>query len=122
MTDHDILERILDGSLVVDLESGETTSNGRTLTVIHRTHKDGPQRGTYRFFEIWKAGKRKKIARHRLVWLAATRQLIPDGFDVDHRDDQDVDGISNLCLLPSSVNRALGAEVARTNANTEEPF
>lgn len=105
MTDQDILQRIEDGSLIVDVEQAVVESismyGRKQLRVIERESNGS----AYRFVEITSNGKKKKIALHRLVWIAANRQITPEGFDVDHRDGP-FDGISNLRLRPSAENRA----------------
>ena len=106
LSDAEILARIQDGSLQLDTRRATVTSNGRPLAVIEREHPDGPQRGTYRFVKICSRGKQKKIALHRLVWMAAKVRLVPDGYDVDHIHNQDDDTIDNLRLLQAAVNRA----------------
>lgn len=109
MTDQDILDRILDGSLEVVIHTAKVFSNGKELKQTSKTHRDGPQRGTYRFVEVAKDKLKKKIAVHRLVWMAAHKTTIPEGHDIDHRVSQDDDSIDNLRLLKSEVNRSLGS-------------
>lgn len=106
VVDHDILQLILQDELYVDTNKPTVWKNGKVLTIFSRTHKDGPQRGTYRFVQICCNGKKKKIALHRLVWMAHTKQLIPDGYHVDHVIDQNDDSIGNLQLLPYDENLA----------------
>ncbi len=110
MTDKDILSRIESGSLVVDTELAIVTSvtaryGARTLRIIERESNGS----TYRFVEVTASGKKKKISLHRLVWIAAHRQLPPAGYDVDHEFGMRVenpDGIWNLRLLTIAENRA----------------
>lgn len=112
LTDQDILDRINEGSLIVNtsiavvdsLASGRTT---RLRIINHRPAGGSP----YNFVEICRRGKKKKIALHRLVWMAANRRLVPDGFDVDHINGKGVenaDGIENLRLLESIANQTRG--------------
>lgn len=112
MSDQDVLARIEAGTLVVDTDRATVFSvsryGGTFLRVIERESSGS----TYHFVEITSAGKKKKIALHRLVWIAAHRELPPPGFDVNHKRGKRVplpDSIDNLELLPSSVNRRLGA-------------
>jgi hypothetical protein len=115
MTDQDILKRIVDESLVVDVNTATVMSYGTMLKPISRTHKEGKKRGTYRFINVSFLGKQKKIALHRLVWMAFHRKLIPDGYDIDHRELQTDDTIYNLRLLESGHNRSLGTQKAHSN-------
>lgn len=108
LTDDEILQRVRAGSLVVDVNRAVVRNDaGHRLKVIEREHIDGAQRGTYRFVKICSGGRQKKIALHRLVWMAAHGRVVPPGHDVDHINDQCDDTISNLRLLESSENRAL---------------
>ena len=107
LTDAEILARIQDGSLQVDTHRGVVRNRqGKALAVFEREHPEGPQRGTYRFVSVCSNGKKKKIALHRLVWMAANGRTVPDGYDIDHIASQTDDTIQNLRLLESAVNRA----------------
>lgn len=107
MTDQDILERLLDGSLWVQGETVFTASSSSPLAVEKKTSNGS----TYDFVTVCSGGRKKKIALHRLVWMAHHRQLVPEGFDVDHVLGKEIpspNAIENLRLLESSVNRSLG--------------
>ena len=112
MTDSCVLERIKDGTLRICprgrfVES--KTNRGKTRLQIIRRKRHGSE---YRFVSICANGKKKKVSVHRLVWMSQHMQLVPDGFDVDHENGKRIrfpDSIENLRLLPSSVNRSLGA-------------
>lgn len=112
MTDQDILDRIEEGSLIVDTKRATVVSvthhGRRQLRVLRRK----PPGGTYyNFVEICKAGRKKKITLHRLVWMAAHRQLIPDDCDIDHINGKGIpnaDGIDNLRLMDSMRNQTRG--------------
>lgn len=122
MADEHILERIRNGSLRVDIKLATVESLGKggefkSLRIINR-HSNG---SSYRFVEIGFQGMQKKIALHRLVWMAHHMQTVPDGFDVDHiRGKVGGDGIENLRLLDSSRNRSLGKPIVSENG--EFPF
>lgn len=111
MTDDDILQRLVECSLIVDVLAGDKVwSHSRNmgwkeLRIIH--HQPKNRSGEYRFVEITRGGKKKKISLHRLVWMTVNQKEVPDGYDVDHIEDQGNDGIANLRLLPSYVNRML---------------
>lgn len=107
MTDADILERIINGTLWVDGETVWSANAKEPLTVVTRTSN----RSTYQFVSVSLRGRKKAIALHRLVWMFHNKQLVPEGFDVDHRFGKNVDrpnAIENLRLLESSINRSIG--------------
>jgi len=104
LTDEDILARLIEGTLSVDIVKAEVYSGDRKLSV---READRGSRGRYRFVEICRNGKKKAIALHRIVWMAVTKRLIPDDKDIDHiRGSVAGDGISNLRCIPSSMNRS----------------
>lgn len=113
MTDQDILDKIVSGRLTVFPDTAEVfsyrkvTESWTKLRVIERESNGS----TYRFVEICKGCKKKKIALHRLVWISFHRELVPKGYDVDHIEGKDrdyPDAIDNLQLLESSFNRSRG--------------
>ncbi|MGV3485377.1 MAG: HNH endonuclease [Planctomycetaceae bacterium] len=121
MADADVLAMIEDGRLVVDVNQATVIGPmGRPLAIVCREHKDGPSRGTYRFVKVCCNRRQKKVALHRLVWMAAHLAIVPEGFDVDHVQSQDDDRISNLRLLESSINRAMGQAKAGCSRSEDE--
>jgi hypothetical protein len=109
LTAFDILQRLQDGSLTV-CRFGRTvisrTSRGfKQLRIITR---ESPGGTIYRFVEVSMQGRKRKISVHRLVWMYYNQQLVPTGFDIDHKrhDDPDPDGLHNLRLRESSCNRS----------------
>lgn len=108
LTDADILERLRLGTLIVNIRTAVVRNDkGHRLLVTPRT---SPTSGTtYNFLTIYFRGKAKKIARHRLVWMAAHNCLVPVGYDVDHvrgKRGRYPDGIGNLELCVSRDNQA----------------
>jgi hypothetical protein len=125
MTDQDILDRIVDGSLTVFPTTAEVWSYSSVtkawtkLRIIERESSGS----TYRFVEICKGMKKKKIALHRLVWISYHRQIVPEGYDVDHIEGKSrefPDSIDNLQLLESRFNRSRGKPFVSQSA--ELPF
>ena len=58
-------------------------------------------------------GHRKGAMVHRLVYMAVRRKLIPDGYDVDHRDKNRANSsYRNLRLRTIATNRGKHAEEA----------
>lgn len=112
MTDQEILDRLLSGTLAVDRNGECVMSSIRKLTALAIVERE--RKGTvYRFVSVCHGNKKKKIAIHRLVWMSMHKRLIPDGMDVDHVNGRNVphpDGIDNLRLLPSGVNRSRQAD------------
>ena len=109
LSDEDILEMLREGSLRVVPTTAEVFKGEKQLSIIERTHRKGPQKGTYRFVYVCRGNDRKKIALHRLVWMAEHDSLVPSGFDVDHIYGHEAgDAIWNLRLMDSSLNRGRG--------------
>lgn len=111
MTDEDILARLRDGSLQVNTRSSTVRSFGRggPRVLKVRVHTSPDSGTTYRFVEVCSKGRKKKIAVHRLVWMAAHNCLVPAGYDVDHvrgKRGRYPDGIGNLELCVSCDNQA----------------
>lgn len=114
ITDECVLARLREGTLQVNLDRPAVRSYDpvrrcwRSIHISTRVSNGGPP---YRFVVIYKIG-RKKVALHRLVWMAAHMRVVPPGYDVDHRQHgiKNPDAIGNLRLLPSAVNRSRGTE------------
>lgn len=110
LSDQDILHLLAVREIVVDCQAAKVFSNRRKepreISQVVREHKEGASRGTYRFVKICAYGKQKKIALHRLVWMAHTMQLVPDGHDIDHISNQGDDSIKNLRCITAAENRA----------------
>lgn len=109
LTDEDVLQRIHDGTLIV-LGSVVRSYNHRQkswtpLKVLSRSPNGSTE---YRFVTVCACGKKKKVALHRLVWMAYEKRVPPQGYDVHHvrHDVRHPDRYSNLRLVPSSINRS----------------
>lgn len=121
ITDEDVLARIVDGTLIVDVDRARVRSwncsrqKWTYLLVMVRRHSSGG--APYRFVQICKSRGRKKVALHRIVWMAANMRVPPEGCDVHHRKHKRriPDAIDNLLLLPSGVNRS-------RKVNEEQPW
>ena len=133
LTDDDILNRINAVGLDVDLNTGQVFAvkpDGRCV-LLKQIRRDPPRdsgngtRGAYHFVKICHEGKQKKIAVHRLVWMFATGQVIPEGFDVDHIEGKQIEhpnAIRNLRLLESHRNRGRGFVSGGRSLFSETPF
>jgi hypothetical protein len=114
LTDQDILDRLNAGTLVVSSSGGWVASVSDKGSVCFLSIRVREKRGSrYRFVSVCSKGKKKAIAVHRLVWIAGHRSLVPEGFDVHHKNSMNGDCLDNLCLLESGLNRSLGAMNAR---------
>jgi hypothetical protein len=107
MTDQDIMNRILSGSLRVLEKKGlviveSFTPNRGTVSLTQIERQVHPYT-TYRFVEISAGGLKKKIAVHRLNWMFHHQRMVPEGFHVDHANGRG-DVIDNLRLLPEAEN------------------
>jgi hypothetical protein len=81
MTKRDLLNTVLTSSYKFDIETGKIF--GQTgKRIIPYPNDEG-----HLFVRIYWKGKRKACAVHRLIWMAATRSSIPEGFEVHHRDN-----------------------------------
>jgi hypothetical protein len=116
--DNFILDRLGDGTLQVDTETGDIYS---TMVLESRF---GNHRGLYKLIG-WsdpdgykrihlRDGKRSKgVAAHRIVWLSAHRD-IPDNYVVDHINRDRTDNrLPNLRLLHHSLNSDCGSKLGR---------
>jgi hypothetical protein len=106
LTDQDIMNRIIYGSLRVIERKGlviveSITSRGTTR--LKQTERQVHPYTTYRFVNICADGKKKKIAVHRLNWMFNHQRLVPEGFHVDHANGRG-DVIDNLRLLTVADN------------------
>ena len=115
MTDQDILDRLIEGDLRMNIQTGQdveswhpTQKKWTSLQILERSEPNG-HTGTYHFVKICKGGKQKKIAVSRLCWMQANLKLIPEGHDIDHKKGTDIPfphAYSNLRLRDSHSNRA----------------
>ena len=114
MTDDLILQRLIDGNLRIHPETAVVESfsacyGWHVLKSYLDTHDSG-----YAFVKIsWKT-RQKKIAVHRLQWMACHMRLVPAGFDVHHvkappRPLPKSNHIGNLELRESLINQSAAA-------------
>jgi len=115
ITDAELLEWIESGTMVVrdpDSEDPELWFRGRKLKpeLIRRNGRmeargDGPERWTW---VIRHAGRKRRIVRSKLVWLACKRELVPDGHILHHVNENRLDDrISNLECVDTDSHYAL---------------
>ncbi len=59
--------------------------------------------------EVTANNMKKKVALHRLSWMAYHCEVVPDGYDVNHKNGKKLafpDAAHNVEILPSPVNRS----------------
>lgn len=81
ITDQQILSLLESGAYRVDLDTGEIfNKSGKQLKIFYDMYD--------RFFVRLYIGRqaRREISVCKLVWIAGTKSVVPDGFEVHHRD------------------------------------
>lgn len=81
MSDLDIFELLNLQAYTLNPDTGEINSNPRGR-VKQSYDEDG-----YAFVRIHSGKKRKNISVSKLVWMWMTRCLVPNGFQIHHRDE-----------------------------------
>lgn len=96
MTDREVLKLLRSGQYTVDIDAG-TVANRHGVTLKPFTNRIAPHMFVYLFNN---GNQRRGIAVHRLVWMSATNQTIPRGFEVHHEDkDPTNNSFDNLFAL-----------------------
>lgn len=105
MNKRDLLEFVKKGPYLIDIDEGIIyNSRGHELSTY--ANDDG-----HLFVRIYWNGKRKAIAVHRLVWMAATKSTIPEKFQVHHRDgDTENNSFTNLMCVHEMDHRKFHEE------------
>ena len=82
LTDETILQLLTDGVYKVDLETGTVyNKHDKELTL-----KTGGKEEEYPYVRLYFNSHEKWIKLSRLVWMAGTKSVIPEGWEVHHRD------------------------------------
>lgn len=98
ITDDELLELLACGVLEVDIQTAEVKCRGKALKPSETGL--GLKTNTRMRISIRAFGKQRRIVRSRLVYMAATLRLIPDGYELHHVDeDRYNDSFHNLILL-----------------------
>lgn len=98
ITDDELLELLVCGILEVDIKTAEVKCRGKLLkpTIVGTAEVNGTR---YRL-SIRSEGRKRSIVRSRLVYMAATLQVIPEGYELHHVDgDRYHDSFHNLVLI-----------------------
>ena len=117
LTTGEILTLIREGRYHVDLDLGEVTS-GRTQKRLFTY--TGSARSKTPYVSLYKSPKFISIPVSRLIWIAATEEEIPEGFQIHHLNKDDNDNRwENLVALHSKDHFKF-----HTNGHSEEevPF
>lgn len=106
ISDEEILRLIRLGLIV--LRSGDLykfhNKRRRFYKIKGRTH--GSNGSSRIICKINLKHKQRGISRGKLVWMVANKSLVPEGYDIDHRDQNNTnDDPSNLRLRESADNR-----------------
>ena len=111
ITDAEILQWILDGSLVVGLDNPTTILNrGRSSKCYLIGNDSSRSSGAHRrwAFGLFRNGRRRTIVRSKLVYLAGTKKLIPENYQIHHIDENRLnDAFDNLKALHKDDHAAL---------------
>lgn len=104
ISDTDVLDMLIDGTLLVDIQTAAVTSRGVLLKpeLTVQSQRPGTRTGMprYRIRFRLSGNRRRWIVRAKLVYMAATLQVIPDGYEIHHIDgDRFNDAYHNLALL-----------------------
>lgn len=101
------LDRIKEGTLRVDVYKSMVESclsgsgKGKWREIKQEESSDG-----YYLIRCYLNGKRRRTRVHRLVWIANSGLLIPEGFDIHHKDhDRKNNSIDNLEMVESYSHR-----------------
>lgn len=98
LSDQKIVELVNEGSIVVDFHASRVFKNGRELR-IGIVGTEG-KNGTRHRVQICAMGVKRTIVLAKLVYMAWTKRVIPDGFVIHHIDgDRYRDTIDNLVML-----------------------
>lgn len=107
LTDQDMMNRIVAGTLRVRERHGkvivESVTPNRGVVQLKQIERQVHPYTTYRFVVVSAGGLQRKVAVHRLNWMAHHMRLVPAGYHVDHEKGRS-DLIRNLRLLPAADN------------------
>lgn len=94
MTKRELLRLLLSEHYSVDIHAGTIRNQKGNLLKAY------PNEEGHLFVRLYKDGKRKASAVHRLVWMYATRSTIPKEFEIHHRDrDTSNNAFENLLCV-----------------------
>ena len=98
-----ILKMLDQGEYVVDIKHGEIYSARKGVGNLRKLK--GQIRRGYRRIDIRTPELRVSAAVHRIVWIAKTREMIPEDLVIDHQNGDRLDNrIENLELMTHMEN------------------
>jgi hypothetical protein len=107
LADEDLLDLILTGRIKADLNTGEIYKErrrNRVWTGKSIKLKQTPDKNDgYLFVDIKHNNGRRWISVSRLVWMCKHKELIPFGYDIDHRNTIFTDNRGNNLRLAESA-------------------
>lgn len=108
-----LLDKALRGEIRLNASMEVEVYHGGWQRFIIKRPDQHPVSGRYRF----RFGKnRDTIYRNRLVWIIANRKLIPDGYFIDHRNENSQDDTpKNLQLMASQESHKQGNALTEDN-------
>lgn len=99
MTDDEVLYLLNHGIYIVDKVTAEVIGS-RGFKIRPTPEKEGEYLFVRLFSFDGEIKRFRKIALHRLVWMSVTKELIPAGWEVHHRDeDKGHNAWSNLICV-----------------------
>lgn len=109
LTEVDVFALIKQGRIRADKEGRiwkqKKHFDWRPQFILLTQTMDDSDRGGYLFVDIKHNGARKRFAAHRVIWMATHRKLIPDGYEVDHKNRVRTDNAPlNLRILTRAEN------------------
>lgn len=122
LTDRAIIEAVVEGRYLVDLETGEVKS-GRTNKPLFTY---ASERSPNLWVRVYVGGKMRALPVARFVWIVGTDSELPDGWEVHHVDLDPLNNSFNnlLALHPKDHDRFHINTQQRLMANpaSEVPF
>lgn len=104
-----ILEMVRSGRLVVDTRNAivhSVTRYGNRRLRVYESMRNGKSRA-YLHVRIYSGKRRSAVMLHVIVWMAAHNQLVPDGHQIDHDDEDNRNNAdSNLVCRPTAEHAA----------------
>lgn len=120
ITDIELLTWLMTGELEVGLNNPETINfKGRSIKAYENgSHRGNPNRTRWSF-GLRDNGRRRTIVRSKLVWMAGALRLVPEGFEIHHRDEnRHNDAWNNLVMVTEDDHKKLDGRL--TEESTAE--
>lgn len=100
LTDGEVLALFQNGRYRLDEKDQVVNRFGRTIRSLLIPGTTAKPEHAYYFVRVYGNGGYRTTALHRVVWMVRTNTVIPDGWEVHHRDeDRNNNGFRNLICL-----------------------